>query len=199
MTTLRTTSDVHPIRLFLLTAAMLIFAAATLGGCDDDDDDNETGVVTLTDAQIVGVAATANQGEIDAANVYLPRGQDANARQFAQRMITEHTATLQRQMALAQSLGLSPAPSTTQAQLQAMASQTVTTLDATPASRIDLAYMESQVVMHSEVLRLLDDQLIPNATIGALREDLVRTRADVAAHLEMARSIRDTLAIYAGQ
>lgn len=192
---------VRPFRSILVTAAAVVLAAATLGACDNDADNsnannnqnNDGGTLLLTDAQVVGVAATANQGEIDAANAYLPRAQNQQSAEFARQMITEHTATLQRQQALAASLGLAPAPSTTQQQLQAMNAQTLQQLQATQPPQLDLAYMQSQVVAHQEVLRIVDQQLLPSATIPALREDLARTRADVARHLQEAQAIVSNL------
>jgi len=188
----------RPLRAILVTAAAVFLAGATVGACDNDEEENATnttdgGEALLTDAQVVGVTTAANQGEIDAANAYLPRAQNQQSAGFARQMIVEHTATLERQSAIAASLGLTPAPSTTQQQLQAMNAQTLQQLQATQPPQLDLGYMQSQVVAHKEVLRLIDEQLLPSATIPALREDLARTRADVARHLAEAQAIVDTL------
>src|SRR5688572_23088703 len=106
------------------TMVMLVLALA-LGACVDDDPPLFPGEAeVLTDGQVVGAAAAANQGEITVANAYLARGQNPAARAFAEQMIAEHAATLARQDALARSLGVSPVPSEIQSYLQSFADQT---------------------------------------------------------------------------
>ena len=45
----------------------------------------------LTDAQIVKVLSTANNGEISQAQAAMPKLQNAQVRSYAQKMIDEHT------------------------------------------------------------------------------------------------------------
>jgi putative membrane protein len=181
----------------LVTAVALALAAATLGACDDQDEDEgrlaDGGQAVLTEPQIVGVTATANQGEIDMAAAYLPRGQNAQARAFAQQMITEHQAALNSDTALARSLGITPAPSIAQQQLLTLTDQTIVQLQATQPPQLDLGYMQSQVVAHQQVLLTIDQQLLPSATTPALRDQLVRMRATVAGHLDEAQAIVQNL------
>jgi putative membrane protein len=171
----------------------MLMLALVLGACVDDEEPLFPGEAeVLTDGQVVGAAAAANQGEITVANAYLARGQNPAARDFAVQMQTEHAATLARQDALARSLGLSPDPSEIQAYLRTFAEQTAAFVTAAEPVRVDRLYADSQVEMHEQVLQILDRQLLPSATIPALRDELVRMRADVAAHLEEARVLQQS-------
>jgi predicted outer membrane protein len=113
-------------------------------------------------------------------------------------MLAEHSAALDRGAELAARLGLLPATSDTSARLAAMTDQTIATLDATSEFQIDVVYMDSQIQMHAEVLRIIDQELLPNATAFELRDELVRTRAAVAAHLDEAQAVRDDLFVFTG-
>lgn len=174
----------------LLMTVALACAAATLGACNDDDELTIPQPGALNDAQVAGVTLSANRGEIDQATMYLARGRNAEARAFATEMQVAHATALNRQEALYRSLGLTPAPSETQAQLETDASQITAVLQVANVQTLDRTYIDSQVQAHTEVLQIIDEQLIPSATIPELQQELTGWREEIAAHLAEARDIQ---------
>ncbi|WP_296404306.1 DUF4142 domain-containing protein [Psychrobacter sp.] len=145
-------------------------------------------VAALTDAQIMKVLSTANNGEIMQANVAMPKLQSAQAKSFAQGMIEKHTENEAKGQALANKLKIAPQVSTTSNALQMDSNNIVNQLNQT-ASPADKAYIMSQIMVHDKVLKTIDSQLMPSAVNPELRSFLAETRAAVAMHLEVAKKI----------
>ncbi len=146
--------------------------------------------IRLTDAQIVSVAMTANRLDSTSAATVLNRLNTNETRAFAQRMIAEHGAMMESMRAATSRLGLTPVGNNVSSTLEQMASQRI---NGTGAD-VDRAYMENEVVMHQQVLRTIDEVLLPQATDPTLRGLVERMRTSVAAHLEEAGAIRERLA-----
>ncbi len=186
-------------------------AAATLaavgmliaGACSDDNNNNGTqfggidGAVgdggVSNQAQVLAVVMEANTGEASLGQLALGRTQGANARQFAMRMVDEHTAANQRLNTLATRIGLTPEDNDLRRQLNAQTQQVAAALNVEPVATFDRAYLQSQVTMHTQVLDLLDKQLLPAVQNGDLRAELTSMRATVADHLAAAQGLLFTL------
>jgi hypothetical protein len=69
---------------------------------------------------------------------------------------------------------------------------TITNLGTYSGAAFDRAYMQSQVDLHQWLLTAMDTSLIPS-TSGSARTLLETQRASVAAHLDQARRILNTL------
>ena len=160
--------------------------ASTDGGdaSADGSDANVGDAAILSEAQVLGVLGSANQGEINKGNLAPGRASSPAVLAFAARMVTEHTAALNRVTALASSTGLTPVASPTSQALDAVSASTVQALTPLSGSVFDVAYIQSQVAAHNTVLNNIDRQLLPSATTEALRSELTTTRAAVAEHLQ---------------
>jgi len=143
--------------------------------------------VNLTEGQVIKVLSTANNGEIKQAKTALPKLKTQEARNYAQMMITDHSANEKKAQALASRLNLKPQTSSISTSLQNDSDKMLTMLSrsATP----DKDYMTSQVEVHRKVVTMLDKQLIPNAKNAELKNMLTQTRTAVAAHLKKAEQI----------
>jgi len=164
----------------------------TTDGGDGSTDGSEASLgdaAILSEAQVLGVLTSANQGEINEGNLAPGRASSPAVLAFAARMVTEHTAALNRVTALASSTGLSPVASPTSQALDATSASTVQALTPLSGSVFDVAYIQSQVAAHNTVLNNIDRQLLPSATTDALRSELTTTRAAVAEHLQDAQGI----------
>jgi putative membrane protein len=140
----------------------------------------------ITEPQVVGVTSAINAGEIQAGTLASEKAVSGPAIDFAEMMVTMHTAAQQRQSALG--IAAAPSPQRTAVESAAMTAQQM--LMNTPAGPgFDLAYLESQVTMHLMALELIDEVLLPSATTQALRNELTGTRAEVAMHLAQARDL----------
>jgi putative membrane protein len=189
-----------------------MFAAA----CADDDDDVQLqpapaidagGVVDApldaaelddggirNNAQIAHVLITANTGEIDEGTLADLKGTSPAVLAFGQRMVTEHSAANQRAEALVQSLGITPVDNPVSVQLKQDADAAIAQLQALEGAAFDLAYMDTQVTVHTKVLSIIDTMLIPAATAPELTAELQTMRANVATHLQDAQQLRAAVA-----
>ena len=76
-----------------------------------------------TDPQIVGAVEAANQIDINYANLAKSKAKDKQVKDFAQQMITDHSAVSQSVFSLAAKLNVTPADSDTSNSLKAQAQQ----------------------------------------------------------------------------
>jgi putative membrane protein len=143
----------------------------------------------LSDGQIAAVTTAANTGEIQLANLALMRARLPEVRSFAQEMIDMHGAAQARGTALLQTLNIVPVANDVSTQLEQDAQQVATMLQNTPAADFDLAYVQSQVSIHTQVLELFDRVLLPSVTAPALRSELTLVRGDVQRHLMQAQAL----------
>lgn len=143
----------------------------------------------LSDAQVIKVVSTANQGEIAAAQVALPAAHVAAVASFAQMMVTDHSMANQQTLALVSTKHIPPERSDVSDKLEDEAAALLVKLSSTPSASFDATYMQSQVQMHQEVLNLIDHQLLPSASDADLKALLNTTRATVEAHLTQAQTI----------
>jgi putative membrane protein len=145
--------------------------------------------VQLSDAQIAAVTAAANRGEIQLGTIALSRARLPEVRAFAQEMITMHGAAQDRATALLQSLNITPVDNNLSTQLEQDAQRAGVMLQNAAASDVDLSYVQSQVDIHTRVLAIFDEVLLPSVTELALRTDLTLVRADVQRHLTEAQAL----------
>jgi putative membrane protein len=153
---------------------------------------NMNGTV-LTGPDIAGILTMANQGEIDAGQLASAKAVSPTVRDFANMMVRDHTGALSDARAVFDRSRL--VPNTTNATAMALhdlSNRTKGSLDQYAGSSFDRTYMQSQVDMHQWLLNQIDSSLMPSSR-GDLRTLLVNQRASVAAHLDRARTILNSL------
>jgi len=147
----------------------------------------------LTDPEVAHVAVTANAVDIDLAKFAQTRTRTATVRQFAQTMITDHSAVNAQAGALAAKLGVTPADNAVSQSLQAGAAEARKTLEPLQGAAFDRAYMDREVGYHQAVLDAIDKLLVPTTDNAELKKLLVDVRPAIAAHLEHAKQVRGQL------
>jgi putative membrane protein len=152
-----------------------------------------TEVGTLSDGQIAQLADTVNTGEIEQARFAIQHATNARVKQFAQHMISAHTAIGQKMTAVLHKESIVPAVSTESTRLSTNARSTFDSLKSTSASDFDKAYIAAQVSEHQEVLDMFDNKLIPNAQDGQFKAALQQVRPMVAEHRKEAKDIQRSL------
>jgi putative membrane protein len=143
----------------------------------------------LDDTQVLGVMLEANSGEVAAGQVATTRATAAVVKAFGMRMVDEHSAANRRLTSELMNLQLAPADSATRRELAMMAAQTTNMLWAAPMATFDQVYAQSQVEMHTQVLALIDNVLLPSATNTLLKSEVAAMRMTVVAHLNDARNL----------
>jgi putative membrane protein len=146
-----------------------------------------------TDPQIAGIVVTANKIDVDAGKLAKSRTKNKEVSQFAQQMITDHTAVNQQAGALAKKLHVKPADSDTSKSLKAGAADNVKNLKGLKGAAFDKAYVDHEVAYHQAVLDAIDKVLIPNAKNAELKDLIVKVRPAIAAHLDHAKMVQGDL------
>lgn len=148
-------------------------------------------VITPSDAQIVGIVESANSGEIQAAELASQNASQSDVKQFAQEMLTEHTAMQKEAQALAQKLGLKADDSLTSKSLRKKSESDLKKLHELQGAAFDKEYLGDQVTMHKLVLQTIEKMLIPSADNAELKAMLKQAQPKVAAHLQHAKQLKD--------
>lgn len=190
--------------------AVAVLSIVGMAACaQTDDTDQEAGSDTaaatapattpaqttggVSDAQILHIAKTANDADIEGGNLAKSKGQDEEVKAFANLMISDHTAANQAGMQAAQGGGITPQDNPTSQQLMADHQAATQRLQSLSGAEFDKAYIGHEVDVHQNVLSALDQTLIPNAQNPELKNVLTQVRATVEAHLTRARDIQGKL------
>ena len=147
-----------------------------------------------SDPQIAGIVVTANSIDVDAGKLAKSRTKNKEVSQFAQQMITDHTAVNKQAGALAKKLGVKPEDSDTSKSLKAGAADNIKNLKGLKGAAFDKAYVDHEVVYHQAVLDAIDKTLIPSAKNAELKDLIVKVRPAIAAHLDHAKMVQGDLA-----
>ena len=147
----------------------------------------------LSDAEIAAVVVAANGIDVSYGEIAQERAADERVKQFAETMITDHTAVNESAVALVTRLGVTPAENDVSRSLESSAEETRTMLRSKSGAEFDAAYIGNEVAYHRAVLDALDTVLIPNATNAELRETLIAVLPAFEAHLQHAESLQQAL------
>lgn len=181
------------VRALLPIAALALVGATACGpGMDTDAQPAPADGVVLNEPEIAGIVMTANTGEIELGQLALSKSRNQAVREFAQRMITDHTAVNQQIQTIASQTGVQPQETTTTRQLRQNVMETAEALRTMEGQQFDEAYMENQVATHRWLLDTLDRSLIP-ASEGDVRAALEDYRRTVADHLQQAQRVQGML------
>ena len=148
----------------------------------------------MTDANVAAVLSVADSGEIRPSQTAQQQAQNAQVREYAQMMVTEHTMLEDSLRALTQRLGVTPAPNAMSQQLRTQADSAMQALQGQTRANFDRAYMQWMVASHQATLNAIDTQLIPaiqNAEMRTAVQQQVRPR--VEQHLQRAQQIQSSL------
>ena len=144
----------------------------------------------INDAQIASIVVTANQVDIDAGNFAKSHAANAQVKQFAQQMVTDHTGVNKQAIALATKLKVTPEDNPTSQSLKSGGETNINKLKTLKGAEFDKAYIDHEVDYHRAVLDAVDKTLIPGAKNDELKALLVKTRPAFVAHLEHAKHVQ---------
>jgi putative membrane protein len=171
-------------RAFLLAAACLAFLPVSVPAAQSP---------AQTDAQIASIVVTANQVDIDAGKLAASRSSNKEVKEFAQRMVTDHTGVNKAATELVTRLKVKPEDNPTSKSLKQGGDAALERLKALKGTDFDRAYVDNEVTYHQTVLDALDKTLIPGAKNDELKALLVKVRPAFVAHLDHAKHLQGTL------
>ncbi len=188
-----------------------LLALAALAACGGQDAEENAGTATVdtaatataapaapasggvTDPQIADIVVAANQVDIEAGELAQSKSTNPKVKEFAQRMITDHSGVNQAATELVTRLGVTPEPNPTSQQLRQGGEQNRSSLQGKSGAEFDRAYVAHEVTYHQTVLDAIDQTLIPNAQNAELKALLQQTRPAVEAHLQHAKELQGSL------
>jgi putative membrane protein len=150
---------------------------------------NEDAAV-VQDSRIAQVLLTANQSEVAQSQLAERLAFTEQVKTFAISMVTAHSAVLDRENALFQTLRLTPVDSETSRQLQAASDTLLAQMLTLTGINLDRVSVDAQVAVHAKILDLIDNELLPAASAPELANELTTLRTAVAAHLAAARELQ---------
>ena len=147
-----------------------------------------------TDAQIAAIVVAANQVDIDAGQLAATKAHAKDVKDFANRMVVDHTGVNKSAVELVTRLKVTPQDNPTSQSLKSGGEANVSTLKTLTGAGFDRAYVDHEVAYHEQVLDAVDKVLIPNARNAELKALLVKVRPAFVDHLAHAKQIQATLA-----
>ena len=146
-----------------------------------------------TDPQIAAIVVTANQVDIDAGKLAESKSTNKEVKEFAKRMVTDHTGVNKQATELVTKLKVKPEENDTSKSLKAGGDANLKKLQGLQGAEFDKAYVDNEVAYHQAVLDAVDKTLIPSASNADLKNLLVKVRPAFVAHLEHAKHLQSTL------
>lgn len=166
-------------------------SASAARAADTPAADAPSQIIALSDDEILKVAQIANQTGIEAAKLAEQRAKSSEVRRFA-RSVSQARASQQRKtLRIASVLNLQPASSAAAEDLKLDSDKQMEAVAQKNGTAFDRAFLDAQIVQQQNVLKLIDDRLLPEAkepTVKALVRDL---RPQVARELAETRTLAD--------
>jgi putative membrane protein len=145
------------------------------------------------DAQIAGIVVAANTVDINAGEVAKASSQNRQVKEFAQRMVTDHTGVNRQATELVRKLNVTPEESDTSKALKDAGAANIAKLKGMKGAAFDTAYIGNEVTYHQTVLDAIDKTLIPSAKNAELKGLLEKVRPAIDAHLQHAKQLQASM------
>lgn len=147
----------------------------------------------LTDPEIASVAVTADQIDIDYAQIAKKKSKNKEVLEFASTMERDHGNVNKQAEALAKKLGVTPQDNPVTQSLLAQATTTKDMLNSKSGSDFDKAYVDNEVAYHKAAIGVVENTLIPDATNPELKSLLQSALPIFKGHLAHAEKIQAAL------
>jgi putative membrane protein len=149
--------------------------------------------VKLTDPQVASVAVTANQIDVDYAEIALKKSSNADVLNFAKTMVSDHKAVIGQAVDLAKKLNVTPQSNNLTKKLLADAEKTKKQLKIQKGAAFDKAYINNEVAYHKAVIDAVEKVLIPDTDNAELKSLLQTVVPALRTHLSHAEMLQKTL------
>ena len=153
------------------------------------------GAARFSDANIGAMVLALNNTDISYARLVPARSTRNDVRQFAERMLTDHTGVNQLVSSLLTRLDVAPEDNIASLDMRDESAEKRDLMRNLTGFAFDSTYAENEVSYHRKFLAQIDDVLLPSARSADLRTLLTSVRPAVASHLAHAEQLRaDVLA-----
>jgi putative membrane protein len=187
-------------RRFSSALVALSFVALAAVSCSKTQQTSETtppestAQATITDPDIIAIFVAANDADIKNGEQAKSKARSQRVKDFADRMIQDHTAAKNDATHLADQLSMQAQENETSRSLVSQNDAMRDSLGKLTGADYDKAYVDNEVAVHEVVLNALDHTLIPNAQNAELKALLERVRPTIQSHLEHAKTLQSASA-----
>jgi putative membrane protein len=141
----------------------------------------------LTDPEIASVAVTANQIDINYANLAKEKSKNADIIKFANMMASDHQSVIDQAVKLVTKLKVTPKDNPVSQKLNADSEATKKMLSSKSGDDFNKAYIDNEVAYHKAVISTVEGVLIPQSQNAELKQLLKNVLPTLKAHLEHAQ------------
>ena len=144
----------------------------------------------LSDAEIASVAVTANQIDIEYAQIAQKKSKSADVLKFAETMAKDHQSVIDQAVVLAKKLGVTPKDNATTKSFLEGAVKTKAMLNSKKGNAFNKAYIDNEVAYHKAAINEVENVLIPDATNSELKSLLQSALPLFKTHLAHAEMVQ---------
>ena len=144
----------------------------------------------LTDPKIASVAVTANQIDIEYAQIAQKKSKNTDVLRFAETMAKDHQSVIDQAVALAKKLGVTPKDNATTKSFLAGAVKTKAMFNSKKGNAFNKAYIDNEVAYHKAAINEVENVLIPDATNSELKSLLQSALPLFKTHLAHAEMVQ---------
>jgi putative membrane protein len=141
-----------------------------------------------------GVLHAIHSAEIEQGEVAIKNANDPRVKAFAESVVNDHKARMQKDQQIMSGLGIEPRESYSSQQMKAEGERQTSQLSSLSGTAFDRAYLDDQIGYFRQVLDTFDQDLIPNARDPQVKARLVDARERANRHLKEAQDLRVSLA-----
>ncbi|MBX3234381.1 MAG: DUF4142 domain-containing protein [Labilithrix sp.] len=144
----------------------------------------------MSDAEILGVILTVNDGEIQMAEQAAKKAKSADVKQFASMMKTHHGQGLTKTKTTETKTKITHKDSDLSSFLKGDVDKTIKDLKDKEGKDFDKGYIDAQVAAHKAVLTAIDNRLLPGAQNGDVKALVNETKKTVTDHVAKAEEVQ---------
>jgi len=144
----------------------------------------------LVDANVAALVLALNNTDISYARLVPARAQRDDVKQFAERMLTDHTGVNGLVTDLLRTLDIGAVDNVMSLDMRDESANNRDILRELSGFAFDSAYIENEVSYHRKFLAAIDNVMLPGARNPELKTLIVSIRPAVAAHLAHAEQTR---------
>jgi putative membrane protein len=165
----------------------------TMRSTTDESSMKAKQVTTLSDGEIAAIESAANTGEIQMAELAKKQGTSPVVKDFATMMITHHKDADGKLKTIVKKQNITIKEDDTSNKLKADVTTMTTELRSKKGKEFDKAYIDDQVKAHTDVLDIIENQMMPSVQNGDLKAHLADVHRTVADHLQKAQDAQSKL------
>ncbi|HEX9000793.1 MAG TPA: DUF4142 domain-containing protein [Blastocatellia bacterium] len=145
---------------------------------------------SINDANIAAIVSVAGGLDIAYGKIAMSKAKDKQVKEFAARMVTDHSAVQKAAEELLTKLGVTPEENDTSKGLAANGVKVKEQLNKLKGKEFDIYYIDNEVSYHELVVNATENLLIPSAQNAELKSTLVSVLPLFQKHLEHARQVQ---------